>query len=168
MAIQHNTQIDTYSGDINTAPDKYTVLTGTITSVGRMVTGSGTLFMTEIASGLSQIGSPSTTQPNGWIFNGSDEVAQIKDVVNNTTLVLDEAFTADISISQTVKFVKPSRAMQMSLVCETDGAIVNGTTLAAGEFTGWGFSASQNARTIDPVVIDSQNSDVNVTKFYGN
>lgn len=168
MAIQHNDQIDTYSGDVNTAPDKYTVLTGTLTSSGRIVTGVGTLFMSEIASGLSQIGSPSTTRPNGWIFNGSNEVAQIKDVVNDTTLVLDEAFTADILISQTVKFVKPSRVVQMSLMSVEAGGIVNGQTLGAAEFTGWGMTASQNARTVDPVVIDSTTSDVRVTKFYAN
>ena len=168
MAIQHNDQIDNYTGDINTAPDKYTVLTGTLTSVGRIVTGVGTLFMSEIASGLSQIGSPSTTKPNGWIFNGSNEVAQIKDVVNNTTLVLDEAFTADISISQTVKFVKPSRVNQMSLVAVAAGAIVNGVTLSANEATGWGYTASQNVKTCDPIVIDSQSAAVHVTKMYAN
>ncbi len=167
MAIQHNDQIDTYSGDINTAPDKYTTLTGTLSSVGRVVTGTGTLFMTEIGGGLSEIGSPTTVKTGGWIFNGTSEVVQIKDVIDNTHLVLDEAFTVDVT-GVAVKFVKPSRVMQMSLMSIDAGGIVNGQTLGEGEFTGWGMTASQNARTCDPVVIDSTTSDVRVTKMYAN
>lgn len=168
MAIQHNDQIDTYSGDINTAPDKYQTLTGVLTTSGTLVTGSGTLFMTEIGGGLSQIGSPTTVNNGGWIFNGSNEVAQIKDVVNNTTLVLVQAFTSDITITQTVKFVKPSRCNQMSFVSLGDGAVVNGQTVNENQFTGWGYTASQNARTCDPIVIDSRSASVSVTKMYGN
>lgn len=168
MAIQHNDQIDTYTGDINTAPDKYTTLTGTISSVGSIVTGVGTLFTTEIGGGLSQIGSPTTVKTGGWIFNGTSEVVQIKDVVNNTTLVLTRAFTSDIVAGTALKFVKPSRVNQMSLVAVASGAIVNGVTLSANEATGWGYTASQNVKTCDPIVIDSTAAAVHVTKMYAN
>lgn len=165
MSIQHNDQINTYTGNPNVAPDRYVLLAGTISSVGQLVTGVGTSFLSDITGG--GIGTTSYVNTNGWIFNGADETMQIKDVVSDTILVLKQSFTVDLVAGTAVKYVPHSRTAQMTLRSNDGTGTVNGVTLGAKGFTGWGYSRSQNARTIDPVVIDGNNDSVTVSNFLG-
>jgi hypothetical protein len=150
-----------------TIPEPYQTLTGTMTSVGRIVTGTGTTFTTEIGGGDSTIGLP-TIVAGGWLFSISNmEVRQIKDVVSNTQIILEQGFTADVS-GVAVLYVPDSRVMQMSWVATAAGAIVDGVTLVQNEGSGVGFTASDNARILAPVVVDGSGGTLHVTIFKGN
>lgn len=170
MATNYNNdKIVAYAGDVNTAPDKFISGTGSVSSVGRIVTGTSSLFLTEIGGNslYNGIGHPSTVVPHAYLFNGTDEVRKIKEVISDTQLVLENAFTADLS-GAAVKIVPESRTMQMSIVLISGTVVVDGVTLSTNEFTGWGYASSDNARTLDPCVIDSQSGVLHLTKFTGN
>ena len=84
MASAQNDDNLTYTGDINTAPDKYSVKTGIYSSVGKICTGNAaTLFTTELAE-------------RGWLFNGSNEVRQIERIVSDNVLYLLSAFILEV------------------------------------------------------------------------
>lgn len=162
-----NDRLIAYSGDINTAPDKFTTLTGSMTTNGVFVTGAGTLFLTEIG-GDAGVGQPTKSAAGGWIFNGTDEVRQITAVVDNTHLTINKAFTVDIVAGRVVKYVAPSRSKQMSFVTISGTVLVDGVTMASSEGSGWGDTTNTNMRTVDPVIIDSSAGVAHVTKFMSN
>jgi len=159
-----NDRIDTYT-TVDTAPDRYQTLTGTISTNGIFVTGVGTLFTTEIGGGDIQPPMTATKvfQDRSWLFDGT-EVRRITAVVDDTHLTLEEAFTTPL-VAVAVKFVRASRAMQMSYLALTAGGIVDGNTLIASEFGGFGL-ASDGTVCVDPIVIDGTGGSVRVNKFY--
>ncbi len=168
MATNYNNdKIVSYSGDINTAPDKYTTLTGTFSSVGKNVTGVGTLFTSEIGGGLSMVGQP-TIVAGGYLFNGVDEVREILDVITDTNLVLKNAFTSDVLAGTAVKFVQESRVKQMSFVVTSGTAVVDGVTLVLAESSGFGDTAANNIYTLNPIIINSVGGTVHLTKMTAN
>ena len=62
-----------------------TTWTGTISSTGKIVTGSSTLFTTEIQRGA-------------WVWSvAGHEVRKVVDIVSDTELILDSAFSSDLS-----------------------------------------------------------------------
>ena len=65
------------------------VLTGTITSSGVAVTGSGTLFTTELEIG-------------DWIAGSSGEFREVASIISDTSLTLSNAFTSDILTGQSI------------------------------------------------------------------
>ena len=165
MSIQHNDQINGYTGSPNVAPNKYVTLTGTISSVGQIVTGVGTSFTTEIYGG--GIGDVSYVNNGGWIFNGTDEVVQIKDIVSDTVLVLKQSFTSDLSAGTALLYVPHSRTMQMTLRSSDGTGTVNGVAIGAGGYVGFGFTKSRNARIVEPVIIDGNSDSLNATQMLG-
>jgi hypothetical protein len=159
-----NTHVSSYT-TVDTAPNRYQTITGTITSVGRYVTGTGTLFLSEIG-GDAGVGHP-TIDNKGYIFNGTTEVREIQEIIDDTHLVLCEAFTVDLA-GAAVKYVPESRTMQMSWVCISAGGKVDNVTLAANEGSGSGYTASVPSRNIQPIVIDGSGGQIDVTIFTGN
>ncbi len=170
MATNYNNdKVTAYSGDVNTAPDKYTAGTGTVTSVGRIVTGTGTLFLTEIGGNslYGGLGNPSTAVQGAWLFNNSNEVRQIKEVISDTQLILEQAFTVDLS-GASVKIVQPSRTKQFSFVLISGTVVVDGVTLATSEMSGFGDTAANNRYTLDPIVIDTTSGVLHLSKVTAN
>lgn len=158
-----NAILDPYVS-IDTAPDRYQTKTGTILTSGVYVTGSNTLFTTEIF-GDSGIGSP-TKVTGGYLFNGTNEVRRIVAVNDDTHLVLDAGFT--VNFGGNVLFVPESHTMQLSWVCRATGGKVDGVSLVVNEFGGWGYEASVPSRTISPIIIDGSSGQIDVSKFLGN
>lgn len=163
-----NNKVIAYSGDVNTAPNKFTQLTGTITTTGVMVYGTATLFTTEIAAADSgMLGSVSKLEPHGWLLNNvNGETRRIKSIVSDIQLVLESGFTNEYN--GTVKYVKPSRTKQMSFVQISGTVIVDGVTLATSEGSGWGDTANTNVHTNSPIVIDSTAGVLHLTRFDSN
>ncbi len=160
-----NTKLSAYT-TIDTAPNRYQTLTGTVVSSGVFVVGTGTLFLTEIG-GDQGVGFPSTSSYiDSWLFNGTNEVRRIVGVVDNTHLVLEAAFTVNLAGGAgSVKWIPASRTMQMSWICIAGGGIVDGVTLGANEGGGSGYTASTPNRTVDEIVIDGRAGTVDVTIF---
>lgn len=65
------------------------ILTGTITSSGVAVTGSGTQFTTELEIG-------------DWIAGSSGEFREVASIISDTSLTLSNAFTSDILTGQSI------------------------------------------------------------------
>ncbi len=169
MATNYNNdKIISYSSEVNTAPDKYTTLTGNFSTTGVMVYGGGgSLFTTEIASPVSgKIGNPSINNGYGYLFNNVNEVRKIKQVISDTILVLENAFTVDFAGA--VKYVPPSRSKQMSFVQISGTVIIDGVALSSSEGSGWGDTANQNMKTLDPIVIDASGGSIHISKFTAN
>lgn len=170
MATNYNNdKIIAYASEIDTAPNRYVAGTGTVTSVGRIVTGTSTLFLTEIGGNslFGGIGNPSTVVEGAWLFNGTNEVRQIKEVVSDTQLVLEQAFTSDLS-SASVKIVQPSRTKQFSFVLISGTVIVDGVTLATSEMSGFGDTAANNRYTLDPIVVNATSGVLHVSRVTAN
>lgn len=163
-----NNKLIAYSGSVDCAPEKFTQLTGTMSTTGVFVYGNGTLFTTEIAAPSSGLlGSPSKVEPHGWLLNNTTaEVRRIKEVLTDTSLVLEDAFTANYN--STVKYIAPTRTKQWSYVLISGTVIVDGVTLASGEGGGFGDTSPQNVHTTQPVVIDSTSGVVHVNRFQSN
>ncbi len=168
MATNYNNdKLIAYASEVNVAPDKFTQLTGSFSTTGVMVYGSGSLFTTEIASPVSgKIGNPSINNGYGYLFNNVNEVRKIKQVISDTILVLEVAFTVDYA--GLVRYVPPSRSKQMSFVQISGTVYIDGVALSSSEGSGWGDTANQNMKTLDPVVIDALAGSVHVSKFTAN
>lgn len=170
MATNYNNdKIIAYASEIDTAPNRYTAGTGTVSSVGRIVTGTGTLFLTEIGGNslYNGIGNPSTVVEGAYLFNGTDEVRRIKEVISDTQLILEAAFTANLSGSS-VKIVAESRTKQFSFVLISGTVIVDGVTLATSEMSGFGDTAANNTYTLDPIVINATSGVLHLSKVTAN
>jgi hypothetical protein len=171
MALYKNNVVTTYANtDTNvpdTAPNRYQTLTGTVVSDGIFVVGTGTLFTSEIGGGLGNLGTGTVITPRrSWLFNGTDELRRIVDVVDDTNLVLEEAFTVDLA-GAAVMLVPESKAFQMSYLALAAGGIVDGITLVDGERGGWGETTKPDVM-VDPIIIDSTGGSVRVSVYYFN
>lgn len=137
---------------LDTAPDKFSVKTGSCSVVGNVVFGDGatTLFLTECVEG-------------GYFFNGTDEVRQIKTISSNVLMYLDYAFTVNLPVFTPVRFVRGSRYQQVGCLAVGNGAIVNGVTLLGGTSVNFGGELD-SVCTVDPLIIDGRVGSVLVTK----
>lgn len=171
MAVNYNNDRTVlYSGDVNTMPDKFQLLTGTLTTSGKFVTGVGSLFLSEIG-GDAGVGAATIVGGdlnNGWLFDGSGEVRRITGVTDNTHLVLEAGFTLDIVAGRIIKYVKPSRSKQMSYVVISGTVIVDGVSMTSAEGSGWGDTAHGNTYTVDPVIVDTSAGILHLTKMIAN
>ena len=106
-----------------------TTLTGTVTSVGTLVTGTNTLFTTEI---LDQ---EVLYHPLKYKFlydSNQTAVREIAYVLSDTSLILKEAFAGDMS-SQTLKCPDPMiEYSDVSVLAIAAGAVLDGVVLASG------------------------------------
>lgn len=96
-----------------------TTKTGTVSSVGTVVTGTGALFTTELVQG-------------DYLYNAAtNEVRKITGIQNNTTLIIELAFTSPLSAVA----VQISRAQFVSVAITATGAgTKDGVAIALGQF----------------------------------
>jgi hypothetical protein len=93
--------------------------TGTITSLLTIVTGTGTQFTKDLVRGQ-------------YLYNSStNEVRKITGVSNDTTLIIESAFTSELSASA----VYMTEAQYVSIaITATGGAFKDGVAIATGQF----------------------------------
>lgn len=130
-------------------------LTGTITSDGKVVTGSGTDFLNELEEG-------------DWIWDsGQAEVRQIQAISSRLeVLYLKEAFTADIAAPIALEGVPDSNYEEISLLnAGAGGATIDGNPLAGGEDVSFDKKAADTRGRkgfISPKVVDGTGTQVRV------
>ena len=143
MSIDKIATIKTEITGMNGFPTKGTLpegrtLTGTFSSVGRVVTGTGTLFETELAG------------KKGWLYSTTDnEVRSFSQINGDTNLYLDEAFTSD----QTAEDMIVVEPLYMAIAAKSSHATVtanlNNRSFAAGSTKNYNFDAGVNPITFD-------------------
>jgi hypothetical protein len=106
-------------------------LTGTFSSVGTIVTGTGTLFTTELAG------------MQGWLYSTTDnELRMFTQINGDTNLVLDRAFTNN----QTAQAVIVCTPLYMSIGAKSSHATVaanlNNKTFSAGSTKSYNFAVN--------------------------
>jgi len=130
-------------------------LTGTIESEGKIVTGSGTSFLTELKEG-------------DWIWDsGQEEVRQIKSISNRLEVIhLEKAFTADIAAPIALESVPDSDLEELGFLNSGAGdATIDGNVLAPGEDVSFDKKAADTRGRkgfISPKVIDGTGTEVRV------
>jgi hypothetical protein len=112
-----------------------TTLTGMFSSAGRIVTGTGTLFETEITG-------------SGWLYSTTlNEVRKFTQINGNTNLYLETAFTSD-QTNESVIVVQP---LYISIAAKnihaTNDAQINNRKFAAGEVKNYNFDDGMNPIT---------------------
>lgn len=127
----------------NSFPTKGTLptgrtLTGTFSSVGNIVTGTGTLFTTELAG------------MQGWLYSTTDnELRMFTQINGDTNLYLDKPFTSN----QTDEPMIVCTPLYMSIAAKSSHATVaanlDNRTFAAGSVTNLNFDAGVNPITYD-------------------
>jgi len=126
--------------------------TGTITTKGKNVVGTGTKFNSEIKKG-------------DWIADlvTNNELRIVTDVRDNLFLTIDSAFSADIG-GATLTVVR-SRAKQISLANAGGAtATIDGTTMAVGESVTYPKSNKNpdGKDFIDPLLVNATGTTVKV------
>ena len=146
-----NTFYDSISG-AQTIPASANA-TGTISTDGAAVTGTGTLFKTEMPKG-------------SWLTSiGADEIRQVLTVESDTLVYLSDAFTADLAAG-TPNVIHTSKlnisAISISVPAAAAAACtVDGVTFPKGAaltFSKDGRSTSSVRDFIDPIVVDATGS----------
>lgn len=164
----NNDKVVSYSGTIDTAPDKSISPGGTISTSGQMVYGTGTTFLSSLGgtSLYNGVGNPSTATPHRYIFVPSfGEVRKVKDVISDTQCVLESSFTGNIIAPVTFQYVVESRTKQMSFLVTSGTVSVDNVSWAADTFSGWDNTEPINFNTVDPVVIDATSGALVLTKY---
>lgn len=104
-------------------------LTGTFSSVGVVVTGTSSLFVDEIVQG-------------DWLLSTTNnQLRRVRGVTNNTTLILEEAFT----VNQTAQAVKTCRTLYFTIIVTVSGeaaVTINGSTYQPDEVISYNSSNS--------------------------
>jgi hypothetical protein len=96
-------------------------LTGSFSSVGKIVTGTGTLFETEINGG-------------GWLYSTTDnEIRKFTQINGNTNLVLESAFTSNQTNEPVVVVVPQYLSIVAKNIHATNDAQLNNRKFSAGE-----------------------------------
>lgn len=127
--------------------------TGTIVSSDILVTGTNTLFLSEV-------------KPGDWLADivTNNEVRRVQKVFDNTTLSIDSAFTAAL-VGAAVVVVR-SRAKQVSLgnAGGADGTL-DGVVMEAGETVTYPKSNKNpdGSDFIDPIIVDATGTRVKVS-----
>lgn len=102
-------------------------LTGTFSSAGTVVIGTGTLFTTEIVEG-------------DWLFSTTtNELRRVEGVSTDTTLRLEQAFSVD----QTTQATKTCRALYFTIILTVSGGTsvtINGATYKSEEIISYNAS----------------------------
>lgn len=113
-------------------------LTGTFSSVGNIVTGTDTLFTTELAG------------MQGWLYSTTDnELRMFTQINGDTNLYLDKPFTNN----QTDEPMIVCTPLYMGIAAKSSHATVaanlNNRTFAAGSVSNFNFDAGVNPITYD-------------------
>lgn len=143
MSIDKLATIKTEITGQNSFPTKGTIptgrtLTGTFSSVGVIVTGTDTLFTTELAG------------KKGWLYSTTDnELRPFFQINGDTNLQLETAFTSN----QTDEPLIVCHPLYMAVAARSSHATVaanlNNRTFAAGSVKNLGFDAGINPVTYD-------------------
>jgi hypothetical protein len=96
--------------------------TGTITSTGTRVVGTSTLFTTELQKGDYIFNTTAATAP---------EVRRVKHILDNTHLILESAFTVDVSAINLNRVRPAYKSVGVANIGGADG-VLNGGTLKSG------------------------------------
>lgn len=127
----------------NSFPTKGTIpagrtLTGTFSSVGKIVTGTGTLFETELAG------------MRGWLYSTTDnELRPFFQINGNTNLQLETAFTNDQTDEPMIVVTPLYTAVSARSSHATVAANLNNRTFAVGSVKNFSFDAGVNPITYD-------------------
>lgn len=91
------------------------VYTGTYTTVGVLVTGVGTKFVTEFLNGVN----------DGYLYSsGKSQYRKIVTVISDTLLIIDVAFATDVVASESVKVSRPQfESLTANITGASDGGI---------------------------------------------
>lgn len=140
MPITQNGQHLTYDNVKDTFPIS-TALTGTVTAAGpaRLI-GTGTLFTTQL-----QVGE--------WVYIAANtECRQIKHILSDTELVLDQAFAAAVSGATPRRVPRQTWRGISWLINGTTTAVIDGQTFEAGKS---GSLSYMGGRRPNPIIVDS-------------
>lgn len=144
MSFNKSTSLKTEITGQNGFPTKGSLpqgrtLTGTFSSVGTVVTGTGTLFETELG-GIQ-----------GWLYSTADnELRRFTKINGNTNLILDEAFTYN-QVNQPMVVCTPLyRSIGARSSHSTNAAQLNNRTFSAGQSKSYNFPGG-----IDPITYDA-------------
>ena len=161
MAFSSNAPILNYT-TLDTFPLSE-ALTGTATSTGTIVVGVGTLFTTEIGYN----GDDSTIERKldlGYIWNGADEWRQVTDVISDTLLYIESAFTAPLAAT-TISRIPTCRATQVQYNMVTGGSIDGVASISTTQSGTWKIAEFTN-KPIQPHIIDGAIGKVNLIVTY--
>lgn len=129
--------------------------TGTFTTSGKVVTGSGTSFLTEVKIG-------------DWLVNlAGDEVAEVIKVNSDTQLEIKFKFSSDVAAATAVRIVDSRIAKVMYMELSNDGGVdttIDGETFLADKATSFGQPNVRGERhgLVVPKVVDGATSNVTV------
>lgn len=153
-----NNQTGQLDNEVQTVPLSATG-TGTVSTQGIAIIGSGTAFKTELRTG-------------SYLFNGSDEIRRVRYVETDTLAYLEDAFTADLS-SDALLFVDSKKAQTKSISAlmplGESGATVNGTDMIEGvpvTFEKTGNSHYGRVDFVNPIIVDATSSVVTYSIQY--
>ena len=153
-----NNQNGTLDNEVQTVPLS-TAGTGTITTSGIGVVGSGTSFTTELSKGA-------------WIFNDTDEIRRVNYVESDTVAYLEDAFSSEFS-ADAFSYIKSNKSQCKSISVAVPlgeaNATINGGDLVAGrpvtnEKTGNSNNGSRDF--VNPVIIDATSTLVDYSIQY--
>jgi hypothetical protein len=110
-------------------------LTGTYSSVGVIVTGTGTLFETEITG-------------SGWLYSTADnEIKKFTQINGNTNLVLESAFTNNQTDQDVIVYQPQYISIAAKNIHATNDAQLNNRKFSAGEVKNYNFDDGINPIT---------------------
>ncbi len=113
-------------------------LTGTFSSVGKIVTGTGTLFETEISGGKY------------WLYSTTDnELRAFTQINGNTNLVLEAAFTNDQTNEPMIIVAPLYISISAQNTHPTNDSQLNNRKFAAGAIDNYNFDV------INPITYDA-------------
>jgi hypothetical protein len=150
MANPHNTVVNaptvvTGKGTLPTAVQ----ITGTITSTGTRVVGSSTLFTTQLKQG-------------DYIYNTTaatlSEVRCVKHILDNTHLILESAFSVDVSAINTYRVRGQYKSVSVANTGGSAGLWAEGTIAA-------GASPSHEAKpgfVVEPLAYNATGTSFNI------
>ena len=134
-----NTVFNIISNGKDTIPLSVTK-TGTIKSDELVVTGTGTLFLSEVKVG-------------DWIFSPTlNEVQQVASILTDTNLALYKRFSTDISVALNLQV---SQSIYAFLRVElTAAGKIDNVAIAAGKQFEW-YSGSRSFKPLAPIAVDA-------------
>lgn len=138
-----------------------TTWTGTVSTNGTTVTGSGTAFLTEIQRGA-------------WLWNKAQhEVRRVVDIVSDTEMIIDRAFSAELSGANFEGVSKDDAKVVYMEIENTGGTAttIDNVALASGStFTNGRPNPRGEVRKFcEPVHVDGATSNCTVTlTMFGN
>jgi hypothetical protein len=107
-------------------------LTGTFSSVGNIVTGTGTLFTTELAG------------RQGWLYSTTDnELRMFTQINGDTNLYLDKPFTNNQTDEPMIVCSQLYMAIGAKSSHPTDDAQLNNRKFSAGSVKNFSFEAQE-------------------------